>query len=144
MQVADLEPLVNDDAFLYYPRLRSVADYTEKHITDRITLGDAARVAGLERKYFSAYFRSKVGITWMEWLRLVRLVRAVNRIETQESSILRIALGAGFHDVRTFERAFKRYLGVPPMIYRAGARPRPRLTPRESRTPPRRQSDYGR
>ncbi len=126
MRVAELDARVNENAFLYYPRLRSVAAYVQTHITERLTLQGAATVARLEKKYFSAFFRSKVGITWTEWLRLLRVMRAIERIEMQEDTIPRIAFGAGFRDVRTFERAFKRYLGVPPRVYRASVRPESR------------------
>lgn len=129
MLVANLDARVNDDAFSYYPELRAVADYARAHIRDRLTLKSAASVAGFEKKYFSAFFHSKVGITWTEWLRLLRVVRAMDRMREFEDSIPRIAFGAGFRDIRTFERAFKRYVGVPPMVYRASVRPESRLTP---------------
>lgn len=144
MQVTDLEPRVNDGAFTYYPRLSRVAEYATAHVTDRLTLGDVAEVVGLEKKYFSAFFRSKVGVTWTEWLRLLRVARAVDRIEVGELPIPRLAFAAGFHDVRTFERAFKRYLGVPPMVYKAGARPEARVPPHKSRTVPRGRPGRGR
>jgi len=123
MLVANLTARFNDNAFSYYPKLGAVADYVRVHIRDGLTLKSAAGVAGYERKYFSAFFHSKVGITWTEWLRLLRVKRAMDRMREREDSIPRIAFGVGFRDVRTFERAFKRYVGVPPMIYRASVRP---------------------
>ena len=128
---------LNGDALEYYPRLGAVAKYVRTHLTDRLTLSDASRVAGLERKYFSAYFRSKVGISFTEWLRLLRVNRAVELMEVREASIPRLAFASGFRDVRTFERVFKRIVGIPPVMYRATMRPDSRFATPESRFLPR-------
>ncbi len=131
----DLRP--DSTAFSYYPRLSAVADYVRAHLTDRISLGVASRVARLERKYFSTYFRSKVGISFSEWLRLLRVTRAKRLMEMGEASIPRVAFASGFRDVRTFERAFKRFVGVPPAVYRASVRPESRQMSQTSRRMPR-------
>ena len=80
-------------------------------------------LAGLERKYFSAFFHSKVGATFTEWVRILRVSRAMELMRIHDNSIVRVAFAAGFQDVRTFERAFKRYVGVSPRAYRASVRP---------------------
>lgn len=138
MRRSDLSLRLNADAFAYYPRLCAVAEYVRAHFKDRITLADVSRVAGLERKYFSAYFRAKVGISFSKWLGLVRVTRAKALMRVREASIPRLAYASGFRDVRTFERAFKRFVGVPPMIYRASMRPGSRKATQESRKQPRR------
>lgn len=114
---------MNGAAFAYYPRLCAVSEYVLKHVKDPITLADVSRVAGLERKYFSAYFRTKVGISFSKWLHIVRVTRAKELMEVRESPIPRLAFASGFRDVRTFERAFKRLVGVPPATYRLSVRP---------------------
>jgi len=120
---SDPQPRLNGGAFAYYPRLSAVAEYVGAHLTDRITLAAASQVAGLERKYFSVYFRSKVGISFSEWLHSLRVTRAKELMEVRDASIPRLAYASGFHDVRTFERAFKRFVGMPPATYRASVRP---------------------
>ena len=126
--LARLTARVNADAFLYYPRLQALATYARAHLGEQVTLEQAATRVGLEKKYFSAFFRSKVGITWTEWLRLLRVLHAAEQIRLREESIRDIASGAGFRDLRTFERAFKRYVGVPPKVYQIFVRPGPRPT----------------
>lgn len=120
----DRGPQPNDAAFTYYPRLRAVAQYVRTHLSDHIALEDVSQVAGLERKYFSVYFRSKVGLRYTEWLRLVRVQRAKELMDAEDVTIPRLAFSCGFRDVRTFERAFKRLAGVPPVTYRAAKRPK--------------------
>jgi transcriptional regulator GlxA family with amidase domain len=113
----------HQDAFSYYDRLTPVLQFVNTHVSKPISLDAAAKVAGLERKYFSAFFRSKVGITFTEWIRLLRVRRSMELMRAHDDSILRIAFAAGFRDVRTFERAFKRYVGVSPTAYRSSVRP---------------------
>jgi len=111
------------EAFSYYHRLSAVLQVVTANVATPISLGAAAKLAGLERKYFSAFFRSKVGATFTEWIRALRVCRAMELMRDHDDSITRIAFAAGFQDVRTFERAFKRYLGVSPKVYRASVRP---------------------
>jgi len=111
------------EAFSYYDRLSPVLRFVTANVATPISLDGAAKVAGLERKYFSAFFHSKVGATFTEWIRVLRVCRAMELMRAHDDSIIRTAFAAGFRDVRTFERAFKRYVGVSPMAYRASVRP---------------------
>ncbi len=129
MQRSDLHSVLNHAAFVYYPRLSAVADYVKTHLTDRIKLADGAGVVGLERKYFSVYFRSKVGLSFSEWIRVLRVARAKELMEMREASIPRLAFASGFRDVRTFERTFKGLVGVSPATYRASIRPESPILP---------------
>lgn len=56
--------LVVWEAFSYFPRLTRVREYVLRHLHGTVTLADAARVACLEKTYFSSYFRKKVGISF--------------------------------------------------------------------------------
>jgi AraC-like DNA-binding protein len=109
----------NEAALRYYPALDRVDQYVHAHISHPLSLQDAARVAHLERKYFSAFFRSKVGIPFREWLRLLRIRRAMELMRVRWELIPRIAFAAGFGDVRSFERAFKRVTGMTPEAFRS-------------------------
>ncbi len=113
----------NHGAFSYYDHLAPVLQFVNVHLSKPISLDDAAKLAGLERKYFSAFFHSKVGITFTEWIRILRVRRSMELMRAHDESIPRIAFAAGFRDVRTFERAFKRYVGVSPTVYRSSVRP---------------------
>ena len=121
--VPGLAQRFHHEAFSYYDRLWPVLHFVTANVAMPISLGAAAKLAGLERKYFSAFFHSKVGATFTEWVRMLRVTRAMEVMRVRDDSIVRIAFAAGFRDVRTFERAFKRYVGVSPKAYRASVRP---------------------
>ena len=98
---------INDEAFRYYARLDRLKQYIEQNYSEHISLGQAAMVAGVERKYFSAFFHKKVGVRFRDWLMWVRVDRAKRLMVSKNYPITHIALETGFNDLRTFERKFK-------------------------------------
>jgi transcriptional regulator GlxA family with amidase domain len=127
----------NAAALRYYPALARVERYVQAHMRDRITLEVAAGVACLERKYFSAFFHSRVGVTFKDWIAILRVQRAIDAMRVQRDNMPRIAFAAGFRDVRSFERAFKKLTGVTPQTFRVATETDSRLLPQKSRNLPR-------
>ena len=115
------------DAFSYYPVLSLVEKYVKEHLhdPDAITMREVARLTHYDYRYFSTYFKDKVGIGFSEWLRLLHVDRAAFLLSHRRVGIERAAQDAGFGSVRTCERAFKRFCGLTPAKFRALSRPRP-------------------
>jgi two-component system response regulator YesN len=95
----------------------------EHHGTAGLSLWRAAEIACLEPKYFSAYFREKVGLTFSAWRRRVRVAHAQTLIRAADADMEEVASAAGFGSVRTFERAFQRCVGQTPGAFRDLVRP---------------------
>ncbi len=106
-------------AFTYYRRLARVRCFVEKNYTEPVTLEDAAAIAGLEPKYFSAYFRKKTGMCFSHWLSGYRVTQALKQMHAQDCTITEVAFDSGFQDLRTFERAFKNKCGTTPTQYKS-------------------------
>ena len=118
VELATLEEQLKLSTLAYYRRLRPVAEYVARHLHEPLPLGRLAGVAGLEPKYFSALFRKRVGIRLTEWLRVYRVARAARLLHASDEHVSRVAFAVGFGDLRTFQRAFKRYFGASPRAYR--------------------------
>jgi AraC-like DNA-binding protein len=118
---------INEAALRFYPRLQRVEKYVRDRALKEIRLPEVARVAGLEAKYFSAFFRAKVGVRFHDWIRLLRVETAKRFMQEQYTGIPRIAYNSGFRDIRSFERAFKRVVGVTPTQWRAAIQQRMHL-----------------
>lgn len=112
-----------ESAFAYYRRLQRVKEYVDRHYSREIRLRDAARVAQLEEKYFSAYFREKTGLLFRDWLAAERIRHAKSMMVSHDYSIAEVAFAVGYHDLRTFQRAFKKCTGMTPITYRKSVRP---------------------
>lgn len=114
---------INSAAFDYYPPLRRVKRFVDKNYSEDLPLSRVARVAGLERSYFSTFFHLKTGVCYRDWLSYKRVVLAARLLAESDHSITNTAFRVGFNDLRTFERAFKKWLGKTPRAYKAQARP---------------------
>ena len=103
---------INHGAFDYYARLQRVKEHVDENYSEEISLEKAAQIAATEKTYFSTFFRKKVGITFTDWLRQIRVAKAIEIIKTRNQTICDTAFEVGFGDLRSFERAFKRYTNM--------------------------------
>ena len=110
-------------ALNYYPRLAKVKRYVEDHFSDPLDLEQVARIAGLEKTYFSTYFHQKTGMRFHDWLNSIRVNEAVNLMSHHDLSITEVAMAVGFQELRTFERAVRKYTGFTPQAIRNKLRP---------------------
>ena len=108
--------------FRYYDRLRRIEQYIAQHYAEELSLAQAATIAGLETKYFSAFFHKKVGVSFTTWLAQVRVKKAIDLLLMEDRAISQVSLDVGFASVRSFERAFKRYTNKTPSQFRYAVR----------------------
>ena len=74
--------------------------------------------------HFLRTFREVVGVTPYQYVLRTRLHRAAVRLRRSSAPISTIAFDAGFNDLSTFNRRFRRLMGSSPRAYRArGGRP---------------------
>ena len=111
------------NAFRYYVRLARLRIWLERHYGGEVSLRIAAGVAGLNAKYFSKFFRDKTGVRFSEWVHTVRIEKATEMMRQSNHSITTVAFEVGFGDLRTFERVFKKRMGMTPREYRESVRP---------------------
>lgn len=99
-------------------RFAAVLAYIDDHIADSIGVAQLARIAGMERSYFSTAFARCFGqppSLYMQWKRVERVQRLlVGSDLTQEA----IAEQTGFYDAFHLSKTFKRLTGLTPRSYR--------------------------
>ena len=86
-----------------------------------ITLSALARAAHLSPYHFLRSFRAAVGLTPHQFVLRTRLNRAALRLRKSRDAISAIAFEQGFNDLSTFNRRFRRLVGMSPGEYRARA-----------------------
>jgi len=84
-----------------------------------LSLADLAGEAATSPYHFLRTFRQVAGMTPYQFLLKTRLHRAAVRLRTSEAAISTIAFDAGFNDLSTFNRRFRREMGETPGAYRA-------------------------
>jgi AraC family transcriptional regulator len=106
---------------------------TQAH--EPLTLAELAREAGMSAYHFLRTFRRVAGMPPHQYVLHTRLYRAAVRLRTGDEPISAIAFDAGFGDLSTFNRRFRRVMGCSPSAYaragqaRVGGRGVRRLTP---------------
>ena len=83
-------------------------------------LSSLAQIARLSPYHFLRMFEDLTGTTPHQYLLRNRLHRAALRLKRSGDDVSAIAFAAGFNDLSTFNRRFKKVMGVNPGAYRAG------------------------
>ena len=94
--------------------IRKMAKYIEEHTEEQIRLEDIAETVNLSPSYAAIYFRKKTGTTIREYILKEKMEEARRRLVEKDASVSDIAYRLGYHDYRSFSRAFKNLTGMTP------------------------------
>lgn len=84
------------------------------------TVSELAARTGLSRSALASRFTHLIGQSPMKYLTYWRLQLAYRQLQDTDHSIAKIALQVGYESEAAFNRAFKRYVGIPPGVWRDG------------------------
>ncbi len=93
------------------PRVRKIMAYAAARLDGAVTLGAAARSAGLSAGRARHLFVEQTGLAFRKYLLWLRIMRAV-AIFAGGASLTRAAHEAGFADSAHFSRTFRRMFGI--------------------------------
>jgi AraC family transcriptional regulator len=83
-----------------------------------LTLTALARAAGMSPYHFLRTFRHVTGTTPHQYVLRTRLMRAAVRLNSSAKTVSEIAYAAGFNDLSTFNRRFRKLMGANPAHWR--------------------------
>lgn len=86
-----------------------------------ISVEDLASATATSPYHFLRSFRAVAGMTPYQYLLRTRLQRAAVRLRASDEPVSAIAFDAGFGDLSTFNRRFRRIMGATPSDYRRRA-----------------------
>lgn len=99
-------------------KVREIIEYIQEHYTENLTQREMAAKFYFSREHFSRLFKKYTNCTLKEYLTRYRLIQSEEMLRRGGQSVLEIAGAAGFHDVKQFILAFKKYYGVTPLQFR--------------------------
>jgi AraC-like DNA-binding protein len=82
------------------------------------TVDALAHEVGLSRSVFADRFAHYVGVSPMHYLGSWRMQLAARRLELPGVSVAQVGAEVGYDSEAAFNRAFKKYVGVPPGVWR--------------------------
>jgi AraC family transcriptional regulator len=94
--------------------------YIDDHIKEKLSVEKLAARAGFSPYHFCRVFQWEVGVSLMEYVRNRKLNFAASELNS-EFRIIDIAIEYGFERHSGFSKAFRRYFGCTPELYRIHA-----------------------
>ncbi|MDQ0874723.1 AraC-like DNA-binding protein/quercetin dioxygenase-like cupin family protein [Paenibacillus sp. V4I3] len=88
--------------------LKSVFDYVEAHLSDKITAQQACHLVNFSYTYFLKYFKQIMGISFTDYVIHRRIKYAERLLLTEDLSIAQIAEQVGLPNISHFYKLFKR------------------------------------
>ena len=105
--------IVADDS-----RIKKIINEINRKYTEKISLGELAEKYGLSIGHLSTLIKKETGMSFTEYITEKRMEDAKKLLLKEELSIEEVAEKVGYHDYFYFTKAFKKYAGVSPSIYR--------------------------
>lgn len=97
----------------------TIRRYIDEHFADpSLGMQTLTDVFHMHRSFLSRMLKSHLGVTFSDYLQALRINRAMEMMQDADMSITAIAEAVGYTNYITFKRAFTRYHGVTPSVYR--------------------------
>jgi AraC-like DNA-binding protein len=119
MITADKRALLRTPSAHVERRISRAVRRIDAQANARLGLNALASEAAMSPYHFLRTFRQVVGMTPHQYILHTRLHRAARRLRESTDPISEIAIRAGFQDLATFNRRFRRLIGTTPGSYRA-------------------------
>jgi AraC family transcriptional regulator len=102
--------------------LHDARELVRARFRENLSLSDVADSVDVHPTHLARVFRQQYGCTVGTYVRRLRIQLACDYLSTSDSSLVEIAMTAGFADQSHFARTFKRMMGVSPSGYRENMR----------------------
>lgn len=100
--------------------LRSIR-YIKENFAQPISLDQIAQEGGLSKCHFCREFKKETGMTPMQFLSRMRIKRS-KQLLRKNLPVSTIAMKVGFHDLSSFNRHFRSFVGLSPTEFRNSLR----------------------
>ncbi len=99
-------------------KIDTICDFIRENYMYELSREDLAENIGMKPDTFGRLFNQHTGRILNEYIHEIRIKEAVRRLTETDDTVTRISLDVGFDNIRTFNRAFKKYTSMSPVEYR--------------------------
>ena len=98
--------------------LGKIFEYVEQHKETPCTLEEVSKELEYSSVYLSRFFHQNTGMPYHEYAQMVKMNHACYLLKNTRWSILDISIQCGYSSLSSFNRSFKRIIGMNPTEYR--------------------------
>ncbi|MBR5527996.1 MAG: helix-turn-helix transcriptional regulator [Clostridia bacterium] len=98
--------------------VQKAMEFIKINYKNPISLEDIAKSAAMSSSYLSATFKKITGMSPYNYLITTRIEKAAELIKKTDKTVMSIALECGFTSLTSFNKAFKKLVGITPMELR--------------------------
>lgn len=99
-------------------RIEAIFNYVKVHYSEAIILEEVAKEVNMTKQSFCRYFKQCTALTFFEFVNKYRISQAVQQLANSADSIGAISFNCGFNNLSTFNKQFKKRIGMAPLNYR--------------------------
>lgn len=103
-------------------QIAKALDYTSDNYDKVITVGQMARICHISETHFRRVFEHSMNMTPVEYINLVRVQMACEYMKRHHDSMEVVAVKCGFQTISTFNRNFKKIIGMTPYQWKIHAK----------------------
>lgn len=109
---------INRVVYMHKKSFYESVKYMEENFSREIRLEDVAKIAAMAPSYYSHFFKTIKGRTFIEHLNFIRTNMAIKLLSETDMNITQISQQVGFNNLGHFTRMFKSITGNTPTDYR--------------------------
>ncbi|WP_306350725.1 GlxA family transcriptional regulator [Flavobacterium sp. '19STA2R22 D10 B1'] len=98
--------------------IKTVQDYIENNIEDKITIDQLADMVSIGRRTFERRFKQATNNSVLEYIQRVKIEAAKRNLENNRKNINDVMYDVGYTDTKAFRTVFKKITGLSPVEYR--------------------------
>lgn len=102
----------------YYKSIKKVLDYINEHLSEKPDLETLAGIANISSYHFHRIFKGVIGENLGEYVQRIRLEYVARMLRKSSLSLDTLAERAGYNSQQALSKAFKKYFGIPPSVYK--------------------------
>lgn len=113
-----IENVSKDSAGKNEKLMAQIVEYVDQHISEEITLTNAADAVHMSKSYLCSIFKKEKGETFFSYLTKRRMEKAKQLLRKTDHKVYVVAEMVGYTDYPYFSQVFKKYVGVTAGEYR--------------------------
>jgi len=98
--------------------IKKSLQFVEANYFRKLYISEMAKSVGLNKNYFSAFFKENIGVTPQQYIIKFRINKACELMSNSGLTISDISRSVGYDDTLGFSKVFKKEKGISPKSYR--------------------------